>query len=289
MILKLGIPKGSLQKTTVELLRRAGFNVITSERSYYPVIDDPEIECRLVRIKEMARYVEKGILDAGFTGRDWVEESEASVQAVLNLIYPKQGVGEVRWVLAVPESSPVRNIRDLQGKVVATELVGITKRFLADRGVEAEVEFSWGATEAKLPELADAIVEMTESGSSLRDNRLRIIDTVIESTTQLIANPVSWQQPEKHRKIADLAMLLEGVTGAMGKVNLMMNVRCAQLPAVIGLLPALLEPTVSPLSDGDWVAVNSIIDESAVRVLIPRLKEAGAEVIVECPLNKIVL
>ncbi len=289
MILKLGIPKGSLQKTTVELLRRAGFNVITSERSYYPVIDDPEIECRLVRIQEMARYVEKGILDAGFTGRDWVEESEASVQAVLNLIYPKQGVGEVRWVLAVPESSPVRNIRDLQGKVVATELVGITKRFLADRGVEAEVEFSWGATEAKLPELADAIVEMTESGSSLRDNRLRIIDTVIESTTQLIANPVSWQQPEKHRKIADLAMLLEGVTGAMGKVNLMMNVRCAQLPAVIGLLPALLEPTVSPLSDGDWVAVNSIIDESAVRVLIPRLKEAGAEGIVECPLNKIVI
>ncbi|NLE74746.1 MAG: ATP phosphoribosyltransferase [Actinobacteria bacterium] len=289
MILKLGIPKGSLERSTIELLRRAGFNVTTSGRSYSPIVDDSEIECRLVRAQEMARYVEKGILDAGFTGYDSVEESEASVQSVLDVVSPKRDMGRIRWVLAVSESSPVRSVYDLEGKLVATELVAITKRYLAENGVQAKVEFSWGATKAKLPELADAIVEATETESALQADKLRVIDTVMESTMQLIANTISWQDPEKHRKIADLALLLEGVLSAMGKVNLMMNVRCAQLPAVMGLLPALLEPTVSPLADEDWVAVNTIIDESAVRILIPRLKEAGAQDIVEGPLNKIIM
>ncbi len=289
MILRLGIPKGSLENSTIELLRRAGFNVTTSRRSYFPVVDDPEIECRLVRAQEMARYVENGILDAGFTGLDWVQESEASVQPVVDLVYSKQGAGKVRWVLAVPESSPVVSVQDLEGKVIATELVATTKRYLAEKGVKARVEFSWGATEVKPPELADAIVEVTETGSSLRANKLRIVETVLESNTRLIANLDSWQDPTKRKKIDDLAMLLQGAMDAAGKVSLMMNVRRDRLPDVVEVLPALLEPTVSTLSDEEWVAVSTIIDESAVRLILPRLKEAGAQGIVECPLNKIIM
>jgi ATP phosphoribosyltransferase len=289
MILKLGIPKGSLESATIELLRRAGFNVTTSSRSYFPIIDDPEIECVLIRAQEMARYVENGLLDAGITGLDWVQENEAIVHAVVDLVYAKQSFGKVRWVLAVPETSPFRTAQDLEGKIIATELVATTKRYLAEKGVKAKVEFSWGATEVKPPELADAIVEVTETGSSLRANKLRIIETVLESNTQLIANLVSWEDPEKRRKLEDIAMLLEGAIAALGKVGLMLNVRRDDLAAVLETLPALLKPTISALSDEEWLAVNTILDESTVRVIIPRLKEAGAQGIVEYPLNKIVM
>jgi ATP phosphoribosyltransferase len=289
MNLKLGIPKGSLEDATIDLFRRAGFNITTSSRSYFPAIDDPEIECMLIRAQEMARYVEDGVLDAGLTGRDWVEECEARVETVADLIYAKQSFGKVRWVLAVPEASPFRCVKDLEGKVIATELVGITKRYLAAHGVKAKVEFSWGATEVKPPELADAIVEVTETGSSLRANKLRIIDTVLESNTQLIANPDSWRDEWKRRKLADIRMLLEGAINALGKVGLMLNVHRDNLPAVLEVLPALKKPTISHLSDEDWLAVNTILDEAIVRNIIPRLKEAGAQGIVEYPLNKIVM
>lgn len=289
MILKLGIPKGSLESATIELLRRAGFNVTTSSRSYFPAIDDPEIECVLIRAQEMARYVENGLLDAGITGLDWVQENEATVYPVVDLVYAKQSFGKVRWVLAVPEASPFRTVQDLEGKIIATELVATTKRYLEEKGVKAKVEFSWGATEVKPPELADAIVEVTETGSSLRANKLRIIETVLESNTQLIANPDSWEDAEKRRKLEDMSMLLEGAMAALGKVGLMLNVRRRDLPTVLDTLPALLKPTISALSDEEWMAVNTIIDESTVRVIIPRLKEAGAQGIVEYPLNKIVM
>ena len=289
MILKLGIHKGSLESATIELLRRAGFNVTTSSRSYFPVIDDPEIECVLIRAQEMARYVENGLLDAGITGLDWVQENEATVRPVVDLVYAKQSFGKVRWVLAVPEASPFKSVNDLEGKIIATELVATTKRYLAENGVKAKVEFSWGATEVKPPELADAIVEVTETGSSLRANKLRIIETVLESNTQLIANVDSWEDAEKRRKLEDMAMLLEGAMAALGKVGLMLNVRCGDLQTVLDTLPALLKPTISTLSDEEWLAVNTIIDEAVVRVIIPRLKEAGAQGIVEYPLNKIVM
>jgi len=289
MILKLGIPKGSLESATIELFRRAGFNVTTSSRSYFPVVDDPEIECVLIRAQEMARYVENGLLDAGITGLDWVQENEATVRAVVDLVYAKQSFGKVRWVLAVPEGSPFRTVQDLEGKIIATELVATTKRYLAEKGVKAKVEFSWGATEVKPPELADAIVEVTETGSSLRANKLRIIETVLESNTQLIANIDSWEDPEKRRKLEDMSMLLEGAMAALGKVGMMLNVRRCDLLAVLDALPALLKPTISTLSDEEWLAVNTIIDESTVRAIIPRLKEAGAQGIVEYPLNKIVM
>lgn len=289
MILKLGIPKGSLESATIELLRRAGFNVTTSSRSYFPVIDDPEIECVLIRAQEMARYVENGLLDAGITGLDWVQENEATVHPVVDLVYAKQSFGKVRWVLAVPEGSSFKTVQDLEGKIIATELVATTKRYLAENGVKAKVEFSWGATEVKPPELADAIVEVTETGSSLRANKLRIIETVLESNTQLIANMDAWEDPDKRRKLEDMSMLLEGAIAALGKVGLMLNVRRADMAAVLDTLPALLKPTISTLSDEDWLAVNTIIDESTVRVIIPRLKEAGAQGIVEYPLNKIVM
>ncbi len=288
MKLKLGVPKGSLENATIDLFRRAGFNITTSSRSYFPAIDDPEIECMLIRAQEMARYVEDGVLDAGLTGRDWVEESEARVETVADLIYAKQSFGKVRWVLAAPESSPFRSVQDLQGKVIATELVATTKRYLQKNGVQAKVEFSWGATEVKPPELADAIVEVTETGSSLRANKLRILETVLESNTQLIANADAWKDDWKRRKLDDIKMLLEGAINALGKVGLMLNVRVTDLQAVIAVLPALKTPTVSPLSDQEWLAVNTILDETTVRVLIPRLKEAGAQDIVEYPLNKIV-
>lgn len=289
MKLKLGIPKGSLENATIDLFRRAGFNISTSSRSYFPSIDDPEIECMLIRAQEMARYVEDGVLDAGLTGRDWVEESEARVHTVCDLIYAKQSFGKVRWVLAAPEASPYRSVKDLQGKIIATELVATTKRYLQANGVTAKVEFSWGATEVKPPVLADAIVEVTETGSSLRANKLRIIETVLESNTQLIANVDAWRDEWKRRKLADMELLLQGAISALGKVGLMMNVRKDQLDTVLGVLPALKNPTVSHLSDEQWLAVNTILDESTVRTIIPRLKEAGAQGIVEYPLNKIVM
>lgn len=289
MILKLGIPKGSLENATIELFRRAGFNITTSSRSYFPSVDDPEIECMLIRAQEMARYVEDGVLDAGLTGRDWVEENEAQVVTVADLIYAKQSFGKVRWVLAVPEASPFRSVKDLEGRIIATELVGATRRYLAANGVKAKVEFSWGATEVKPPVLADAIVEVTETGSSLRANKLRIIETVIESNTQLIANKESWTDAWKRRKLEDIRMLLEGAINALGKVGLMLNVRRECLSAVLAVLPALKNPTISSLSDEGWLAVNTILDESTVRTIIPRLKEAGAQGIVEYPLNKIVM
>jgi ATP phosphoribosyltransferase len=287
--LKLGIPKGSLEGATIELFRRAGFNITTSSRSYFPAIDDPDIECMMIRAQEMARYVEDGVLDAGLTGRDWIEESEAKVLAIADLIYAKQSFGKVRWVLAVPESSAFQSVRDLEGKVIATELVATTKRYLAANGVAAKVEFSWGATEVKPPVLADAIVEVTETGSSLRANKLRIIETVLESNTQLIANLDSWRDEWKRRKVEDIRMLLEGAINALGKVGLMLNVHRDCLPAILSILPALKKPTISTLSDQDWVAVHTILEEATVRNIIPRLKEAGGQGIVEYPLNKIVM
>jgi ATP phosphoribosyltransferase len=287
--LKLGIPKGSLENATVDLFRRAGFNITTSSRSYFPAIDDSEIECMLIRAQEMARYVEDGVLDAGLTGRDWVEETEAKVETVADLIYAKQSFGKVRWVLAVPESSAFHSVKDLQGKIIATELVQATRRYLERNGVTAKVEFSWGATEVKPPVLADAIVEVTETGSSLRANNLRIVETVLESNTQLIANIDSWKDEWKRRKLEDIRMLLEGAINALGKVGLMLNVQKSELDAVLAVLPALKKPTISSLSDSDWFAVNTILDESTVRTIIPRLKEAGAQGIVEYPLNKIVM
>jgi ATP phosphoribosyltransferase len=289
MKLKLGIPKGSLETATIDLFRRAGFTITTSSRSYFPGIDDPDIECMLIRAQEMARYVEDGILDAGLTGRDWVEENGADVVAAADLIYAKQSFGKVRWVLAVPEASPFQSAKDLQGKIIATELVATTKRYLASHGVAAKVEFSWGATEVKPPVLADAIVEVTETGSSLRANKLKIIDTVLESNTQLIANKDSWKDDWKRRKLEDMKMLLEGAINALGKVGLMLNVHKKDLEAVLKVLPALKRPTISHLSDDEWLAVNTILDESTVRDIIPRLKQAGGQGIVEYPLNKIVL
>ena len=287
--LKLGIPKGSLENATIDLFRRAGFNISTSSRSYFPSIDDPEIECMLIRAQEMARYVEDGILDAGLTGLDWVSEVGADIVAVADLIYAKQSFGKVRWVLAVPETSGIHSAKDLQGKTIATELVATTKRYLEKNGVTAKVEFSWGATEVKPPVLADAIVEVTETGSSLRANKLRIVETVLESNTQLIANKASWQDDWKRGKLQDLKLLLDGAIAALGKVGLMLNVHSSNLAAVLAVLPALKRPTVSHLSDGEWLAVNTILDESTVRSMIPRLKQAGAEGIVEYPLNKIVM
>jgi ATP phosphoribosyltransferase len=254
--LKIGIPKGSLENATIDLFRRAGFNITTSSRSYFPMIDDPEMECMLIRAQEMARYVEDGILDAGLTGLDWVSEVEADVEAVADLIYAKQSFGKVRWVLAVPESSAVERVQDLEGKIIATELVATTKRYLTANGVKARVEFSWGATEVKPPELADAIVEVTETGSSLRANKLRIVETVLESNTQLIANKAAWADDWKRHKLQDLKLLLGGAIAALGKVGLMLNVHKDNLQAVIQVLPALKRPTVSHLSDSDWLAVN---------------------------------
>ncbi len=289
MTLKMGLPKGSLEAATLDLMRRAGFLITVAQRSYFPAIDDPEIECMLLRAQEMARYVEDGALDCGLTGYDWVVENEATVHTVCDLVYAKQSFGKVRWVLAVPQASDIKTVTDLEGRIVATELVGVTRRWLAERGVSAKIEFSWGATEAKLPELADAIVEVTETGSSLRANKLRVVETVLESTTQFIANVDAWQDPEKRRKIEDIVLLLQGAIAALDRVGLMLNVRVEDLDAVLAVLPALRNPTISHLSDEGWLAVNTILEESVVRHIIPRLKEAGAEGIVEFPLNKIVM
>jgi len=289
MILKLGIPKGSLETATIDLFRRAGYHITTSNRSYYPAIDDPEIECMLIRAQEMARYVEDGILDAGLTGHDWISETGADVEQVAELVYARQSFGKVRWVLAVPQSSPIETVGDLENRIIATELVRTTERYLAAHDVKAKVEFSWGATEVKPPDLADAIVEATETGASLRANKLRIVDVVLESTTRLIANRSAWTDTWKRHKLEDLRLLLEGAMNALDKVGLMMNVRRKDLDTVLATLPALRRPTISHLSDEEWVAVNTIIDESVVRHIIPALKKAGAEGLVEYPLNKIVM
>ena len=288
-ILKLGIPKGSLESATIDLFRRAGFQITVNSRSYFPAIDDPNIECMLIRAQEMARYVEDGVLDAGLTGQDWIAESEAKVESVADLVYAKQSFGRVRWVLAVPESSSVQSVKDLEGKVIATELVQTTLRYLQANNVNAKVEFSWGATEVKPPILADAIVEVTETGSSLRANNLRIVETVIESNTKFIANTKSWVDLDKREQMLDIKMLLEGAINAMGKVGLMLNVERKNLDAILGVLPALKTPTISNLADENWLALNTILDESTVRTIIPRLKAAGAHGIVEYPLNKIVV
>ena len=287
--LKLGLPKGSLQDATLQLLARAGWRVTVSSRSYFPSIDDSEINCMLVRAQEMARYVETGALDAGITGRDWVMETGAEVKEVAELLYAKQSLAPVRWVLAVPDNAPAQTARDLEGKVIATEVVNLTKKYLARHGVQARVEFSWGATEVKVPQLADAIVEITETGSSLRANRLRIIDTVLESRTVFIANMAAASDPWKCEKISNIALLLQGAIAAYNKVGIMLNVRREHLDGVLRALPALKNPTISTLSDADWVAINTIVDEDVVRHLIPRLKAAQAQGIVEYPLNKIVL
>ncbi len=289
MKLRLGIPKGSLQETSIQLFRRAGYEITVNPRSYFPHIDDDEIECMLIRAQEMARYVEDRVLDAGLTGKDWVMENEAGVVEVADLIYAKQTLGKVRWVLAVPEYSPVKSVKDLEGKVIATELVQVTRRYLEENGVKARVEFSWGATEVKPPVLADAIVEVTETGSSLRANGLRIVETVLESNTKFIASREAWADQAKRQKMETLVMLLKSAIDAAGKVGLMMNVRKEDLATVLGILPALKKPTIGELSEPDWVAVNTIIEEKTVREIIPRLKAANAQGIVEYPLNKIVI
>jgi ATP phosphoribosyltransferase len=295
MKLKLGIPKGSLQDATVHLFARAGFNVYVSSRSYFPSIDDPDIECMLIRAQEMARYVSDGVLDAGLTGQDWIAEHElgdgrtGALEPIADLIYAKQSFGKVRWVLAAPEDSAVHSAQDLGGKTIATELVRVTRKYFLDQGVKVNVEFSWGATEVKPPVLADAIVEATETGSTLRANRLRIIDTIMESNTQLIANKQAYSESWKRTKLDNIALLLKAAIEAQGRVGLMLNVRAADLQAVLALLPALQRPTISALSDTEWAAVNTIIEEKTVRDLIPKLKAARAEGIVEYPLNKIVL
>jgi ATP phosphoribosyltransferase len=295
MKLKLGIPKGSLQDATIHLFARAGFNIYVSTRSYFPAIDDPEIECMLIRAQEMARYVSDGVLDAGLTGQDWIAEHEAGdgktgvLTSVADLVYAKQSFGKVKWVLAAPEESPFKSAADLEGKTIATELVRVTRAYFQRLRVNVKVEFSWGATEVKPPMLADAIVEVTETGSSLRANRLRVLDTVMESNTQLIANHSALADPWKKTKVDNIALLLRAAIEAQGRVGLMLNVRRADLTAVLDLLPALQRPTISALSDAEWVAVNTIIEERTVRDLIPRLKGARAQGIVEYPLNKIVL
>jgi len=294
MKLKLGIPKGSLQDATVQLFARAGFNLYVNARSYFPGVDDPELECMLIRAQEMARYVSDGVLDAGLTGYDWIREHQLGgapgvLTSIADLVYSKQSFGKVRWVLAAPEDSPFRTAQDLAGKTIATELVRVTQGYFASAGVKVNVEFSWGATEVKPPVLADAIVEATETGSTLRANRLRILDTVLESNTQLFANSAALADGWKRTKLENIALLLKAAIEAQGRVGLMLNVRRPDLPAVLALLPALQRPTISSLSDEEWVAVNTIIEERTVRDLIPRLKAARAEGIVEYPLNKIVL
>jgi len=287
--LKLGIPKGSLQDATIALFERAGWRISANGRSYFPAIDDAEIECMLVRAQEMARYVEKGALDAGLTGNDWVQENETDIEYVTSLTYSKVSRQKVRWVLCVPEDSPFQKPEDLAGKVIATELVEFTKRYFAGKNIPVKVEFSWGATEVKPPMLADAIVEVTETGSSLRANRLRIIETLMESETQLIANKAAYADEWKRKKIDNIALMLNAAIAAQGRVGLMMNARAADLDTIVAQLPALNFPTISHLSDPAWVALNTILDEAVVREVIPKLKAAGATGIVEYPLSKVVL
>lgn len=287
-ILKLGIPAGSLQDATGELFARAGYRIAFSSRSYYPSIDDDEIECLLVRAQEMARYVEQGVLDAGITGHDWVVETGADVEEICELMFSKVSRRPVRWVLCVPNDAPVQSVKDLQGKRIATEVVNLTRRYLEQHGVEAQVEFSWGATEVKPPRLADAIVEVTETGNSLRANNLRIVEEVLVSTTRFIANHDAMTDQWKRTKVDNIALMLNSCLAAEGKVGLMMNARRENLDAILALLPALQTPTVSALSDPEWADVNTIVEESVVRTIVPKLKDAGARGIVEYAINKII-
>ena len=287
-LLKLGIPAGSLNEATVDLFRRAGYQITSSSRSYFPEIDDDEIECLMVRAQEMARYVEQGVLDAGITGHDWVLETGADVHQICELIFSKVSRRPARWVLCVPKDAPVRSVKDLEGKRIATEIVNVTRTYLARHGVDAQVEFSWGATEAKPPRLVDAIVELTETGSSIRANNLRIVDEILQSTPRIIANHDAMADPEKSRKLENIALMLRSCLAAEGKAGLMMNARRGDLDAILSLLPALQKPTVSALSDDEWIAVHTIIEESVVRTLIPELKAAGARGIVEYAINKII-
>ncbi len=286
--IRLALPKGSLQESTFEMMGRAGYHVRASSRSYVPNVDDPEIEARLIRAQEISRYVEHGALDAGLTGHDWILENDSDVVEVANLVYAKQGLRPVRWVLAVPNDSPIRSVKDLEGKRIATEAVNLTKKFLKKSGVHAEVEFSWGATEVKVPELVDAICELTETGSSLRANNLRILEVVLESTTRLIANKKAWQDKWKRKKIETIALLLKGALMAEEKVGLKMNAPDDKLDEILRTLPALRNPTVSRLSQGGWVAIETVVDEKVVREIIPALRAAGAEGIIEYPLNKVI-
>ena len=287
-LIKLGIPAGSLQEATAELFKKAGYNIKFQSRSYYPEIDDPEIECMLIRAQEMARYVQQGILDAGITGYDWIFETQSDVHEICELMFSKVSRRPVRWVLCVPNDSPVKSVKDLEGKRIATEAVGLTKHYLQQHGVSATVEFSWGATEVKPPRLADAIVEVTETGSSLRANDLRIVSEVLQSTTRFISNKQAWVDPQKRAKLENIALMLQSCLAAESKVGLMMNVHRSHLQSVIQNLPALQQPTVAPLSDPDWVAINTIVDESYVRQIIPQLKASGARGIVEYPISKII-
>ena len=288
MKIKLGLPKGSLQKATLELFHKAGYNFSVSERSYFPSIDDPELEAMLIRAQEMARYVQDGVFDVGLTGKDWIMESEADVVEVAELVYAKQSMRPVSWVLAVPNDCEINSVKDLEGKRIATEVVKIASRYLAENGVDAEVEFSWGATEAKVPDLVDAIIEVTETGSSLRANNLRIVDTVLESTTRLIANKNSWADPARREKIENMALMLQGAIGAEGKVGIKLNLPRERLEDILAILPAMKNPTINSLNDPDWVAVEAIIDENIVRKIIPQLKKKGGQDIIEYPLNKVI-
>ena len=287
-ILKLGLPKGSLQESTFSLFKKAGYGFSVSSRSYFPSTDDNELEAMLVRAQEIARYVEEGIFDAGLTGKDWILENGADVHEVMDLCYSKQSMRPCRWVLAVPESSPIQSVKDLEGKHIATEAVKMTQNYLEKNGVTAEVEFSWGATEVKTPDLVDAIVEITETGSSLRANKLRIVDELLVTTPRLIANKASWEDPWKRRKIENMALLLEGALNAEGRVGLKLNCPREALDTVLGILPSMKNPTISRLSDDEWVAVETILQETEVRSIIPELKEAGARDIIEYPLNKVI-
>lgn len=286
--MKLGIPKGSLQEATARLFEKAGYKIIFSSRSYTPIIDDSEIECLLIRAQEMARYVEQGVLDAGLTGKDWIIENNASVEEVADMVYSKVSSKPIRWVLAVPNGSDIQSVKDLEGKRIATEAVNMTSSYLKKHGVNAHVEFSWGATEVKAPNLVDAIVEVTETGSSLKANGLRIVDTVLQSNTKFIMNKESYKDPWKRKKVDRIVMLLKGALAAEGRVGLMMNVKKKDLDNVLKILPALQKPTISELSNHDWVDINTILEEKEVREIIPELKESGASGIVEYPLNKII-
>ncbi|HMP02889.1 MAG TPA: ATP phosphoribosyltransferase [Gemmatales bacterium] len=286
--LNLGLPAGSLQEATAELFKKAGYKITYQSRSYYHTIDDPEIQCTLLRAQEMARYVQNGVLDCGLTGHDWVKENDADVVELAELVFSKVSRRPVRWILAVPNDSPIHTVQDLQDKVIATELVNTTRRWLAAQGVSAQVEFSWGATEVKPPKLADAIVDVTETGSSLRANNLRVVAELMQSTTRFIANRQAAADPWKRKKMEDMVLMLQGAMAAEGKVGMMMNVRKRDLEKVLALLPALQKPTIASLSDPEWVDVNTIIEETVVRVIVPKLKAAGASGIVEYPLNKII-
>ncbi|MFZ3136768.1 MAG: ATP phosphoribosyltransferase [Thermodesulfovibrionales bacterium] len=287
-VLKLGLPKGSLQESTLKLFRKAGYHISISSRSYYPSFDDPEIEAMLIRAQEMAGYVENGIIDCGLTGKDWIMEQNVSVHEVAELIYAKEGLRPVKWVIAVPNDSKIKTVKDLNGKRIATELVGFTKRFLKSKGVKAVVDFSWGATEVKPPHLADAIVELTETGASLKANNLRVIETILESSTRFIANRKAWNDKWKRQKMENIVLLLKGALAAEEKVGLKMNVSAQYMKRVMSLLSAMHSPTISALSDEGWHALEVVINEKQVRELIPKLKKAGASGIVEYPLNKVI-